>query len=110
MIRRPPRSTLFPYTTLFRSIESRRKHAGSKVRSRIQGVIAERVSAYPERARVDIEDLVGKSILKRSLIVELQRAIVGPTGLQGHHATAPGRLIIGTGRGSGVCSRRKRCS
>src|SRR5437016_9715797 len=27
MIRRPPRSTLFPYTTLFRS-SSRRRHAG----------------------------------------------------------------------------------
>src|SRR2546425_3557486 len=26
MIRRPPRSTLFPYTTLFRSIEERRSH------------------------------------------------------------------------------------
>src|SRR2546430_7837582 len=26
MIRRPPRSTLFPYTTLFRSPESRRRH------------------------------------------------------------------------------------
>src|SRR3712207_9453662 len=26
MIRRPPRSTLFPYTTLFRSIRSRRTH------------------------------------------------------------------------------------
>ena len=25
MIRRPPRSTLFPYTTLFRSVESFRK-------------------------------------------------------------------------------------
>src|SRR5256885_4580068 len=26
MIRRPPRSTLFPYTTLFRSIEERHRH------------------------------------------------------------------------------------
>src|SRR5256885_11514830 len=26
MIRRPPRSTLFPYTTLFRSDHARRKH------------------------------------------------------------------------------------
>src|SRR2546422_7045362 len=26
MIRRPPRSTLFPYTTLFRSAEPRRQH------------------------------------------------------------------------------------
>src|SRR2546430_11037830 len=28
MIRRPPRSTLFPYTTLFRSRSSRIRHAG----------------------------------------------------------------------------------
>src|SRR3712207_7373436 len=28
MIRRPPRSTLFPYTTLFRSLEVGRPHAG----------------------------------------------------------------------------------
>src|SRR2546426_4133518 len=28
MIRRPPRSTLFPYTTLFRSAHSPRRHAG----------------------------------------------------------------------------------
>src|SRR5258708_10678166 len=27
MIRRPPRSTLFPYTTLFRSVRVRRRHA-----------------------------------------------------------------------------------
>src|SRR3712207_8728273 len=27
MIRRPPRSTLFPYTTLFRSVEDDRVHA-----------------------------------------------------------------------------------
>src|SRR3712207_8653783 len=30
MIRRPPRSTLFPYTTLFRSAD--RRHAGEAVR------------------------------------------------------------------------------
>src|SRR5690348_18504669 len=28
MIRRPPRSTLFPYTTLFRSLERRPVHGG----------------------------------------------------------------------------------
>src|SRR3712207_9261727 len=27
MIRRPPRSTLFPYTTLFRSVGARRRHS-----------------------------------------------------------------------------------
>src|SRR2546429_2513809 len=30
MIRRPPRSTLFPYTTLFRSISSRRATTGGR--------------------------------------------------------------------------------
>src|SRR2546429_6007887 len=34
MIRRPPRSTLFPYTTLFRSAESR-AHLGRRIHTRI---------------------------------------------------------------------------
>src|SRR2546430_6534453 len=33
MIRRPPRSTLFPYTTLFRSASSTRKRAHSEPRA-----------------------------------------------------------------------------
>src|SRR2546429_3187637 len=37
MIRRPPRSTLFPYTTLFRSVEGRRTAAaGIRVAAREQ--------------------------------------------------------------------------
>src|ERR1044072_3537264 len=31
MIRRPPRSTLFPYTTLFRSMKSRLRRSGSGI-------------------------------------------------------------------------------
>src|SRR2546429_5105668 len=34
MIRRPPRSTLFPYTTLFRSQERRGRRRGGRVRGR----------------------------------------------------------------------------
>src|SRR2546421_2325108 len=34
MIRRPPRSTLFPYTTLFRSVVSRLLQFGSRERRR----------------------------------------------------------------------------
>src|SRR3712207_4060982 len=37
MIRRPPRSTLFPYTTLFRSQELIRRGRGLKVQSRREG-------------------------------------------------------------------------
>src|SRR3712207_8208037 len=35
MIRRPPRSTLFPYTTLFRSSRLSAKHARSAARGRL---------------------------------------------------------------------------
>src|SRR5436309_10857915 len=31
MIRRPPRSTLFPYTTLFRSVAADRQHAPERI-------------------------------------------------------------------------------
>src|SRR2546429_6528393 len=42
MIRRPPRSTLFPYTTLFRSQISRRRAEGRRVVQR-HGAAEERV-------------------------------------------------------------------
>src|SRR2546427_1322973 len=43
MIRRPPRSTLFPYTTLFRS-HRRRAHAqGVEDRHQVVGVASDRV-------------------------------------------------------------------
>src|SRR2546429_6551786 len=32
MIRRPPRSTLFPYTTLFRSVDAQQRHAAQNER------------------------------------------------------------------------------
>src|SRR5688572_31855689 len=57
MIRRPPRSTLFPYTTLFRSDEHRAGAAGrivaSALRAREAQVIAEEVEEGA--ARVDGE-------------------------------------------------------
>src|SRR2546422_8613303 len=48
MIRRPPRSTLFPYTTLFRSARDRRRHGrgtpASAVRGLLGGIAAPRSS------------------------------------------------------------------
>src|ERR1039457_2929401 len=38
MIRRPPRSTLFPYTTLFRSINSRKSFHGASLLTTSNGV------------------------------------------------------------------------
>src|SRR5436309_15916369 len=38
MIRRPPRSTLFPYTTLFRSVVLVRREEGNHAADRLRGV------------------------------------------------------------------------
>src|SRR2546422_5500375 len=47
MIRRPPRSTLFPYTTLFRSLRGTDAHAAPAPRCRVSTV----PHADPRRAR-----------------------------------------------------------
>src|SRR2546430_10147578 len=52
MIRRPPRSTLFPYTTLFRS-------PVSKI------LVAQRLAADPEDGIVGREDAVQEKIVER---------------------------------------------
>src|SRR5256885_3218856 len=58
MIRRPPRSTLFPYTTLFRSQDGRRQAAGPEegvdvaVQQRLDGVV-EPVRAGGDRVAED---------------------------------------------------------
>src|SRR2546429_6900571 len=45
MIRRPPRSTLFPYTTLFRS-RSQRVHYPRSSRSELEGTQCERLTLH----------------------------------------------------------------
>src|SRR3989449_5471796 len=51
MIRRPPRSTLFPYTTLFRSCRPRHQRLVHQVRTRPAGSGAQ-VWTYPRRGRL----------------------------------------------------------
>src|SRR3712207_7192316 len=57
MIRRPPRSTLFPYTTLFRSRKSVRPHGSferAERQSRFAGFVSRR-SAGQKRRRPDAD-------------------------------------------------------
>src|SRR2546427_7180228 len=54
MIRRPPRSTLFPYTTLFRSLR-REKPKPATVDGCDPAVFAEQCLAYLERAAAERE-------------------------------------------------------
>src|SRR5260221_8926367 len=59
MIRRPPRSTLFPYTTLFRSsLETAlrsisRTGGGDAVSGRRAGVHTDRIQRHPHRSDLD---------------------------------------------------------
>src|SRR2546429_6918806 len=67
MIRRPPRSTLFPYTTLFRSPDA----AGRLTVSRQENAVVpppELVfrEPVPLRAFLDQEDEIGRALLDRS--------------------------------------------
>src|SRR5256885_11863683 len=74
MIRRPPRSTLFPYTTLFRSnaaIEQEKAnlwglmerlekyiHIGKKLDAALEAKAAQLDASDPEKARVVREDML----------------------------------------------------
>src|SRR3989449_9327193 len=54
MIRRPPRSTLFPYTTLFRSVDAIHRHE-----ERLKGVPDGDVQRQTERFRELIAERIG---------------------------------------------------
>src|SRR6267378_8674042 len=62
MIRRPPRSTLFPYTTLFRS--PHRRGAVAVERSEVTGAVDERI-AQREGLRHADERLVQRGVAVR---------------------------------------------
>src|SRR5258708_37537472 len=65
MIRRPPRSTLFPYTTLFRSRTSARRTASRRHACVLRRLAAHR--AWP-RTFVAKEEIVMKELSRRDLM------------------------------------------
>src|SRR5258708_11549675 len=83
MIRRPPRSTLFPYTTLFRSRDLRVRHTRHESDS----------SMPPGRSRADREtdgprseehtsELQSPDHLVCRLLLEKKKQIISPHGLK----------------------------
>src|SRR3712207_8166970 len=85
MIRRPPRSTLFPYTTLFRSAGAARPHAPSAT-SRASRVIAVRTedpprfigmrrgrSSRPRRSEEHTSELQSRQYLVCRLLLEKKK-------------------------------------
>src|SRR5260221_6700903 len=90
MIRRPPRSTLFPYTTLFRSLVQKGLDGGGRAHGHHQALLGQFVHQIPE-ARVLLaqqvrseehtselqshSDLVCRLLLVKKETNELARAV-----------------------------------
>src|SRR3712207_8743333 len=68
MIRRPPRSTLFPYTTLFRSTREAQSgvHGADRQVRRLARAFVERADDFRVAGRRDAEDLVAAAREVRS--------------------------------------------
>src|SRR5260221_9677386 len=69
MIRRPPRSTLFPYTTLFRSVRPIKRRAGIEQMSQEEGIAyCEKLFARSEEHTSELQshsDLVCRLLLEK---------------------------------------------
>src|SRR3712207_8084180 len=84
MIRRPPRSTLFPYTTLFRSPEGRRAHVGKPDAGRADrtvGLLHD--GGHPDHGPVlgaAVELLVGPARAAQLGDLDLGQYLVGGAG------------------------------
>src|SRR3712207_4448953 len=93
MIRRPPRSTLFPYTTLFRSVVVRAGELEQALALDDRGA-PQQVAAVPGRLLPPVQ------------IAQERDAVVAHEVLRRGHA----RPAFGTGRSSGLCSSPRKSS
>src|SRR5688572_32512670 len=86
MIRRPPRSTLFPYTTLFRSLEHP-DTCSNLLRSRV----AEAWGLVPERSEEHTSELQSQSNLVCRLLLEKKKKTsrTDDTQMLPYHNTQP---------------------
>src|SRR3989454_12357614 len=68
MIRRPPRSTLFPYTTLFRSVLQHllRRLYGSGRPDRVHGDLVTRIRRAEEKAARAVDGDIRQAVGKRT--------------------------------------------
>src|SRR3712207_9441420 len=92
MIRRPPRSTLFPYTTLFRSTGTHRGNTEAQIRGMLGDDIVDRVHVLNHDAR-DEDSLVWMGTHGNGVPVRLDRHRVdadvrSPTGTVAPHPVA----------------------
>src|SRR3989475_9687597 len=103
MIRRPPRSTLFPYTTLFRSVLGMMHGLQSALREKILGASPHlRVLAYGEGLRLDDWERVLAQV-RRTPGVEAAAPFVLTQGLvSAGHDYAEGVFVLGVEADTGA--------
>src|SRR6266571_4196187 len=97
MIRRPPRSTLFPYTTLFRSPSRSRKACRSRSASPIPTVMPVAVSGWrSEEHTSELQshvNIVCRLLLENKKATNCDRAGADPTGAWVGHLLGGGRVL-----------------
>src|SRR3989442_6225543 len=71
MIRRPPRSTLFPYTTLFRSVLNKTDLADAEALARVTALVREELP--PERSEEHTSELQSRPHLVCRLLLEKKK-------------------------------------
>src|SRR5438270_10445472 len=82
MIRRPPRSTLFPYTTLFRSHECRRGTQGACATARAlqQLRLAHRLRSEEHTSELQSQsNLVCRLLLEKKKQLDIESRLLPPT-------------------------------
>src|SRR2546425_3558125 len=90
MIRRPPRSTLFPYTTLFRSqVIGGIQEIVSRVRARGLRIVCSTVlpmcNPAGSRSEEHTSELQSLAYLVCRLLLEKKKELLAPCGAQHHH-------------------------
>src|SRR2546430_3347104 len=95
MIRRPPRSTLFPYTTLFRSVAGA---TGLNILTGYTGLVSLGQAAFMGRSEEHTSELQSQSNLVCRLLLEKKKApppVVAPPRLRTPApASCPSRLPL----------------
>src|SRR2546430_12943610 len=82
MIRRPPRSTLFPYTTLFRSRALRGRHPQPLAPARRRAGPARRRGRGPRRSEEHTSELQSQSNLVCRLLLEKKKNKITTTNIR----------------------------
>src|SRR5256886_16879586 len=82
MIRRPPRSTLFPYTTLFRSLSAARTVGGEDIKIVALGVVND-VALFRDLLAAGATDYVVKPVSREALAAALEKRSAATAGTGG---------------------------